>query len=132
MNGAASCRTRHLQERRGEHLVDTIEQVNMLPELIRMQCSMMGVGEEHGGGETLQLRTLDFGGGPFGNHTMFAVSHPRNSGNAFATVGFAFVGAVTGFSEHMACAKRWMTCAPKPKIKGSATAKRTLCYPRHH
>jgi hypothetical protein len=110
-----------------KHLVDTIEQVNMLPELIRMQCSMMGAwGKSTAAGKLLQLRTLDFGGGPFGNHTMLVVSHPggseaTNSGNAFATVGFpAFVGAVTGFSEHIGlCEKVDDITPPKPKIKGS-------------
>merc|ERR1711968_239643 len=86
-------------------LVDTIEQVNMLPELIRMQCSMMGAwGKSTAAGKLLQLRTLDFGGGPFGNRTMLIVNHPEaaTQNPAFATVGFpAFVGAVTGFSQNI-------------------------------
>ena len=46
-----------------------IRHVNMLPELIRMQCSMMGAyGEATPSDEKLvQLRTLDFGTGPFAN-----------------------------------------------------------------
>ena len=60
------------------NLINTIEQVNMLPELIRMQCSMMGAwGKSTSSGKLLQLRTLDFGGGPFGNRTMLVVNHPE-------------------------------------------------------
>jgi isopenicillin-N N-acyltransferase like protein len=106
------------------NLINTIEQVNMLPELIRMQCSMMGAwGESTAAGKLLQLRTLDFGGGPFGNRTMLIVNHPeKTSGNpAFATVGFpAFVGAVTGFSENIGlCEKVDDVTKPKPVPKGS-------------
>jgi hypothetical protein len=106
------------------NLINTIEQVNMLPELIRMQCSMMGAwGKSTSSGKLLQLRTLDFGGGPFGNRTMLVVNHPEtSSGNpAFATVGFpAFVGAVTGFSENIGlCEKVDDVTKPKPVPKGS-------------
>ena len=93
-------------------LIETIEQVNMLPELIRMQCSMMGAwGESTVNGKLLQLRTLDFGGGPFSNHTMLIINHPSDgreetqsqsgekeyetlggNGNAFATVDGPFSG----------------------------------------
>jgi hypothetical protein len=109
-------------ENGGAELVKTIEQVNMLPELIRMQCSMMGAwGKSTKASKLLQLRTLDFGGGPFGNRTMLVVNHPSNEGIKFATVGFpGFVGAVTGFSEKIGlCEKVDDVTAPKPKPKGS-------------
>ena len=106
------------------NLIATIEQVNMLPELIRMQCSMMGAwGKSTAAGDLLQLRTLDFGGGPFGNRTMLIVNHPEASTQnpAFATVGFpSFVGAVTGFSQNIGlCEKVDDATAPKKKPKGS-------------
>jgi len=79
-----------------------VRHVNMLPELIRMQCSMMGAfGKATGDGKLIQLRTLDFGEGPFANATFLSISHPpEGDGFAFASVSFpGFVGAVTGFSE---------------------------------
>ena len=87
----------------------TIKHVNMLPELVRMQCSMMGAwGKATGGNGTLvQLRTLDFGGGPFADRSMLAVSHPTDSPSAFAALSFpAFVGIVTGFSEKISLSEK--------------------------
>ena len=95
-------------------LVRTIRQVNMLPDLIRMQCSMAGAwGGATPRGSLVQLRSLDFGGGPFANATMLIVHHPNTSGSEsqaaqpFASLSFpAFVGVVTGFSPSVALSEK--------------------------
>lgn len=47
-----------------------LQRVNELPELIRMSCSMLGAkGLATPSGKLVQLRTLDFGGGPFVNQS---------------------------------------------------------------
>ena len=77
-----------------------VNAINMLPELIRMSCTSIGAwgnATTHSG--LVQLRALDFGSGPFANHTTVTVHHPADE-QAFLTVGFpAFVGVVTGISE---------------------------------
>ena len=86
----------------------------MLPDLIRMQCSMAGAwGGATPSGSLVQLRSLDFGGGPFANSTMLIVHHPTTSGSAqtgaqpFASLSFpAFVGVVTGFSQSVALSEK--------------------------
>ena len=87
--------------------------VNELPELIRMTCSMFGAwGSATPDGNLVQLRTLDFGGGPFVNQTVLTVHHPPvGEGHQFAQVSFTgFVGAVTGFSDHVALSEKvWET-----------------------
>lgn len=85
----------------GGDLEARLIQINMLPDLVQMQCSMMGAwGNATADGKLVQYRTLDFGGGPFANHNVLTVHHPSDSENSFATVSFpGFVGAVTGFSE---------------------------------
>ena len=89
-------------------LATRLRHVNMLPELLRMQCSMMGAwGAATPTGQLVQLRTLDFGSGPFTSHTFIAVHHPSDSSVAFATFTFpAFVGAVTGFSEKIGLSEK--------------------------
>jgi hypothetical protein len=89
-------------------LAAKLMQVNMLPELLRMQCSMMGAwGPATPTGQLVQLRTLDFGAGPMSNHTFIAVHHPSDSSVSFATFTFpAFVGAVTGFSEKLGLSEK--------------------------
>lgn len=84
-------------------LSKTIRHVNMLPELIKMQCSMMGAwGPATPSGSLVQLRSLDFGGGPFANHNILIVNHPTDSDTAFAALSFpGMVAAVTGFSENI-------------------------------
>ena len=100
-------------------LEKNIQQVNMLPELIQMQCSMMGAwGDAVPGNSLVQLRSLDFGGGPFANQSVLVVNHPSDSKGAFATLSFpAFVGAVTGFSENIALSEKVddVTGASRPK-----------------
>jgi len=89
-------------------LAATIKHVNMLPELIRMQCSMMGAwGDATPSGSLVQLRTLDFGTGPFANQTFLVVNHPPAPAPAFAVFSFpAFVGAVTGFSQKVGLSEK--------------------------
>lgn len=90
-----------------------LQKLNMLPELIRMTCSMIGAhGSATADGKLLQLRTLDFGGGPFANHTVLAVHHPTGAeGVPFAAISFSgLVGVVTGFSQHIAMSEKvWET-----------------------
>lgn len=75
----------------------------MIPELLRMQCSMMGAwGKATPSGGLVQLRTLDFGEGPFANRNILVVHHPTDSPHAFASLSWpGFVGVVTGFSEKL-------------------------------
>eukprot|EP00755_Sulcionema_specki_P002643 Sspe_Gene.26906::Locus_11363_Transcript_1_1_Confidence_1.000_Length_1422::g.26906::m.26906 len=74
-----------------------IYRTNLLPELIRMTCSILGAwGVATPTGTLSQLRALDFGSSPFANYTLLTVYHPTD-GNTFATLGFpGLVGAVTG------------------------------------
>jgi hypothetical protein len=81
-----------------------IQNLNMLPELIRMTCTAFGAwGEATATKDTLvQLRALDFGEGPWVNYTVVAVHRgiPNNNGNSFVSVSFpAFVGVITGISS---------------------------------
>merc|ERR550537_1602568 len=91
----------------------------MLPELIRMQCSMMGAwGASTADGKLVQMRTLDFGTGPFANRSVIAVHHPGGDAQAFASITFpGFVGVVTGFSESIAQCEKVddITGAKNPK-----------------
>jgi hypothetical protein len=92
---------------------DKLQKLNMLPELIRMTCSMIGAwGSATEDSNLVQLRSLDFGGGPFVNHTVLAVHHPNQGGGVpFAAVSFSgLVGVVTGFSEHIGMSEKvWET-----------------------
>ena len=85
-------------------VLDTVHHVNMLPELVQMQCSMMGAwGSATPDGKLTQLRTLDFGGGPFADRSMLMVHHPTDTSIPFASLSFpGFVGIVTGFSKDLA------------------------------
>lgn len=52
-----------------------VRQVNMLPELIRMTCTMYGAwGPASASSKLMQLRALDFGATPFANYTVLQVS----------------------------------------------------------
>ena len=92
---------------------DKLQRLNMLPELIRMTCSMIGAwGSATADSNLTQLRTLDFGSGPFVNHTVLTVHHPAPGGGVpFAAVSFSgLVGVVTGFSEHIGMSEKvWET-----------------------
>jgi hypothetical protein len=78
-----------------------IKRVNMLPELIRMTCTMLGAWDQaSASGNLLQLRALDFGSGPFANYTTLAVHRPGDGARSFASVSFpGLVGIITGISE---------------------------------
>eukprot|EP01064_Diplonema_japonicum_P021294 TRINITY_DN30827_c0_g1_i1.p1 TRINITY_DN30827_c0_g1~~TRINITY_DN30827_c0_g1_i1.p1 ORF type:complete len:462 (+),score=116.76 TRINITY_DN30827_c0_g1_i1:60-1388(+) len=88
-------------------IAKVIKHSNMLPELIRMTCSMMGAwGKATPTGKLTQLRTLDFGTGPFASYSTLTVYHPLTGFN-WANIGFpGFVGSVTGFSEHVALSEK--------------------------
>jgi hypothetical protein len=89
-----------------------IRRINMLPELIRMSCTALGAySSATKTGDLIQLRALDFGGGPFANNTVLTV-HRSGDVNAYVTVGFpSFVGVITGVSESGVgvSEKVWMT-----------------------
>ena len=111
---------------------DRLRRVNMLPDLVRMQCSMMGAwGDATANGGLIQMRTLDFGSGPFANNNMLIVHHPEDIGNSFASLGFpGFVAAITGFSEKIAqsekvdyiTSKWWQRGRPAGSYKGQGDA----------
>eukprot|EP01059_Diplonema_ambulator_P033291 TRINITY_DN6898_c0_g1_i3.p1 TRINITY_DN6898_c0_g1~~TRINITY_DN6898_c0_g1_i3.p1 ORF type:complete len:463 (+),score=116.92 TRINITY_DN6898_c0_g1_i3:913-2301(+) len=85
-----------------------IKHSNMLPELIRMHCSMMGAwGKATPTGKLTQLRSLDFGTGPFAKFSTLTVYHP-DRGNKWMNIGFpGFVGAVTGVAEHLSLSEKF-------------------------
>lgn len=102
----------------------TIQATNMLPELIRMACTAFGAWGEATTSKTglVQLRALDFGGGPFANYTVLAVNHATESGNSFASVTFpGMVGAITGVSQSGVgiSEKVWMTYDTPDLLPGS-------------
>lgn len=86
----------------------------MFPELIRMACTAYGAWGKATPTDTLvQVRALDFGGGPFANYTMVNVYRDDNlKGNSFVSVTFpGFVGVITGVSQRGigVSEKVWMT-----------------------
>jgi hypothetical protein len=95
----------------------TISQLNMLPEVIRMACTAYGAwGKATATGSGLvQLRALDFGGGPFANYTIAAVYRDATvteDSNAFVSITFpGFAGVITGVSQRGigVSEKVWMT-----------------------
>jgi hypothetical protein len=103
-----------------------LQEVNMLPELIRMSCTAYGAwGKSRpasSNGKLLQLRALDFGGGPFANYTVIQThrGNPENPNNAFVSVAFpGFVGSITGVSQSGIgiSEKVWMTYNEKSDIQ---------------
>jgi hypothetical protein len=96
-----------------EEYTRKIKRVNMLPELIRMACTAFGAwGSATPDGNLIQLRALDFGGGPFANYTVLQVHRPPAPAQAFASLSFpGFVGVITGVSERGigVSEKVWMT-----------------------
>jgi hypothetical protein len=85
---------------------EDIAHTNMLPELIRMKCTAYGAwGKATAGADSalIQLRALDFGGGPFANYTIAAVYRDATvteDSNAFVSITFpGFAGAITGMSQ---------------------------------
>jgi len=77
-------------------------------------------------GSLVQLRSLDFGGGPFANATVLVVQHPSAPGpgastpQPFAALSFpSFVGIVTGFSPSVALSEKVNDVTGGPKPPGS-------------
>ena len=113
-------------------LTKTLRNVNVLPDLIRMQCSMLGAwGSATPMGTLLQLRSLDFGGGPFANNSILIVHHPPampdGTSQSFASLSWpGFAGAVTGFNPTLSLSEKVndVTGGPKPKgtYHGQTTA----------
>lgn len=81
-----------------------IKQLNMLPEVIKMACTIVGAwGPATSSHNLLQLRALDFGGGPWANNTIIQVHRgdPANPDHAFVSVSWpAFVGVITGVAQN--------------------------------
>ena len=89
---------------------ETIQTVNMLPELIRMACTGFGAwGAASTTGKLIQNRALDFGSGPFGNYTVVAVYRPAETAQtAFMSLSFpGFVGVITGVSEKLGITEKF-------------------------
>lgn len=90
-----------------------------------MACTAYGAwGKASGTGGLVQLRALDFGGGPFANYTVVAVhrSDPANPSHAFVSVSFpAFVGVITGVAQNGVgvSEKVWMTYDKRSLQPGS-------------
>lgn len=105
-------------------MTELIHNVNMLPELIRMACTAWGAwGKSTKDGNLVQLRALDFGGGPFANHTVIATNREEGK-QGFAAVSWpGFVGVVTGVSQSGIgiSEKVWMTYDKRSMQKGSYT-----------
>lgn len=95
--------------------VKIIRQLNMIPELIKASCSMVGawgpaIAHTAAGSTLYQLRALDWDvDGPFNDYPAVMVYHPSD-GVPFATLGWTgFVGALTGYSSSNVgiCEKYW-------------------------
>ena len=99
-----------------EEVRKSILRANLAPELIRMQCSMLGAWDsatKNGpvGGALVQHRALDFGGGPFANRQVLIVQQPISSNGTaqmpFASIGFpGFVSVVTGFNPYFSLSEK--------------------------
>lgn len=86
-------------------MAQQIKTVNMLPELVRMACTAYGAWGEatantKSPGGLVQVRALDFGGGPFANYTVITTQRTEDNSIAFAEVKFpGLVGTITGVSQ---------------------------------
>ncbi len=102
--GSSSCDEREI--------AGAIGRVNVLPDLIKMQCSMLGAWGDGTtpNGTLVQLRALDFGTGPWANSSILLVQHPASapaSDGAFASLTFpSFVGVITGMSPRVALSEK--------------------------
>lgn len=97
-----------------------IRRLNMIPELIKASCSMVGawgpaIKNARIGSTLYQLRALDWDTkGPFNDNPVVMVYHAQGQGEKpsydFATLGWTgFVGALTGYSSANVgiCEKYW-------------------------
>jgi hypothetical protein len=82
---------------------------NLFPELVRMACSIVtswGSANRAGHGDTIQLRALDFGPGPFAPNQILVVRHPAGA-QPFASLTFpGAVGVITSVSPSLAQAEK--------------------------
>jgi len=104
---------------------DKIRQLNMLPELIRMACTAYGAwgkaNSAHNNGTLVQVRALDFGTGPFVNHSVIA-TYREPGQRTFVSVTFpGFVGVITGVAQDGigVSEKVWMTYDKRSLQPGS-------------
>jgi hypothetical protein len=114
--GAGMCDSLKYKDCSATEWAQTIAELNMLPELIRMACTAYGAwGKATPNQELIQMRALDFGGGPFANYTVAAVyrdAAPTDDSNAFVSITFpGFAGVITGVSQRGigVSEKVWMT-----------------------
>lgn len=96
-------------------VTNMVKRMNMLPELIRMACTAYGAwgkaNSATNNGTLVQLRALDFGGGPFANFTVIATNREEGK-RPFVSVTFpSFVGVITGIAQDGVgiSEKVWMT-----------------------
>lgn len=109
-----------------EEWQNKIQQLNMLPELIRMACTAYGAwgNATPEGSGLVQLRALDFGGGPWVNFTVVQTHRnpADNDFNSFVSISFpGMVGVITGVSERGigVSEKVWMTYDTRSMQPGS-------------
>jgi len=121
--------------------VTLVRRTAMIPQLIRMSCSMVGAWGEAiknvEGGTLMQLRALDWQtGGPFGAYPAIQVYHPSSSctnkageadvcwpanSNAFYSFSWdGFIGSLTGLNsaEVGVCEKVWDAFKGKAAYEG--------------
>ena len=115
-------------------LWNKLRHVNVLPDLIRMQCSLMGAwgdaikeGDAMKSGDQrnlIQLRALDFGGGPFADASVMVIYHPSTEGhNDFMSLTFPGLSSVvTGASKYLGLSEKVLLkpTPPKGTYKGVA------------
>jgi hypothetical protein len=119
--GAKACDAAALAKKLGK--------VNMLPELIKMSCTMFGAwGNTTTDGKLVQLRALDFGSGPFANYSVLTVYHPTN-GNEFASLGFpGLVGLITGLSTKVSISEKVWETYDTPDLQPGTYEGETLTF----
>jgi hypothetical protein len=120
-----------------EYFVFDASQLCFTAELIRMACTAYGAwGKATPSGGLLQLRALDFGGGPFANYTIVQTHRgdPSNPNHAFVSVSFpGFVGVITGVAQNGIgiSEKVWMTYDERSLQPGSYDGLADVLVLRH-
>jgi len=89
----------------------TLLRVNMIPEAIKAQCTMVGAwGPAIKDGSLYQLRALDWAvTGPFADYAAIVTYHPSEGYNFTHLAWMGFIGALTGYSSANVgiCEKVW-------------------------
>eukprot|EP00047_Mylnosiga_fluctuans_P010134 m.265448 g.265448 ORF g.265448 m.265448 type:complete len:431 (-) comp29675_c0_seq1:85-1377(-) len=106
-----------------------IRNINMIAELIRAQCSVIGANgpatRNTLDGTLLHLRTLDGMGGataPMKDYALVTVYHPT-SGPAVANFGWvSFIGTVTGFSQTVGVGEKFWNNPPAHSMSAHGEA----------